>query len=155
GYADFMKHYTNQLALPMTLVENLTEQQVARFLEAAANHPGVDLEIQPTRYYPAGSLAAHILGYLLPDNRSMEGEVADFNFRLSDYRGRVGIEGDFDAELRGKAGVKSVLVNSLGYRQSENIWLPAEPGKNVVLTIDAAVQQAAEAALQSASAKDG
>ncbi|HXI49914.1 MAG TPA: penicillin-binding transpeptidase domain-containing protein [Candidatus Saccharimonadales bacterium] len=155
GYGDFMKHYTNQLALPMTLVENLTEQQVARFLEGSANPPGVDLEIQPTRYYPYGTLAAHILGFLVADNRSMEGEVADFNFRLSDYKGRVGIEADFDSELRGKAGVKSVLVNSLGYRQSENIWLPAEPGKNVVLTIDGEIQRAAEVALQSAEIKGG
>lgn len=151
-YGRFMKHYTNQLALPLTLLTNLNSQQVARLLEGSANPPGVDLEIQPNRHYPGGTLAAHILGYLVPDNRSMEGEVADFNFRLSDYRGRVGIEGEFDAELRGKAGVKSVLVNSLGYRQSENIWTPAEPGKNVILTIDAGIQQAAERALQSAMA---
>jgi len=151
-YGRFMKHYTNQLALPLTLLTNLNSQQVARLLEGSANPPGVDLEIQPNRHYPGGTLAAHILGYLVPDNRSMEGEVADFNFRLSDYRGRVGIEGEFDAELRGKAGVKSVLVNSLGYRQSENIWTPAEPGKNVILTIDAGIQQAAERALQQAMA---
>jgi penicillin-binding protein 2 len=50
--------------------------------------------------------------------------------------------------LRGKAGVKSVLVNSLGYRQSEEIWTPAEPGRNVVLTLDLDVQQAGEAALR-------
>ncbi|HXJ59171.1 MAG TPA: penicillin-binding transpeptidase domain-containing protein [Verrucomicrobiae bacterium] len=149
GYSDFMTHYTNQLALPMRLLENLSEQQVARFLESSANPPGVDLEVHPTRYYPGGSLCSHVLGFLVPDNRSMEGEVADFNFRLSDYRGRVGIEGDFDAELRGRAGVKSVLVNSLGYRQSENIWVQAEPGKNVILTIDARIQAAAEAALES------
>jgi penicillin-binding protein 2 len=152
SYGRFMAHYTNQLALPLTLLTNLSERQVARLLEGAVNPPGVDLEIQPTRNYPGGILAAHILGYLLPDNRSMEGEVADFNFRLSDYRGRVGIEGEFDAELRGKAGVKSVLVNSLGYRQSENIWTPAEPGRNVVLTIDVGIQQAVEGALQSAMA---
>jgi penicillin-binding protein 2 len=146
----FLQHYTNQLALPLTLLTNLSERQVARLLEGSVNPPGVDLEVQPMRHYPGGSLAAHVLGYLVPDNRSMEGEVADFNFRLSDYRGLVGIEGEFDSDLRGKAGVKSVLVNSLGYRQSENIWTPAEPGKNVVLTLDAAIQHAAESALQSA-----
>jgi penicillin-binding protein 2 len=150
GMDKFLQHYTNQLALPLTLLTNLSERQVARLLEGSVNPPGVDLEIQPMRHYPGGILAAHVLGYLVPDNRSMEGEVADFNFRLSDYRGLVGIEGEFDAELRGKAGVKSVLVNSLGYRQSENIWTPAEPGKNVVLTLDAAIQHAAESALQSA-----
>jgi penicillin-binding protein 2 len=151
-FGDFMKHYTNQLALPLPVLVNLDPQQVARLLEGAANPPGIDLEIQPTRYYPGTNLAAHVLGYLVRDNRSLEGEVADFNFRLPDYRGHVGIEGEFDAELRGKAGVKSVLVNSLGYRQSENVWMAAEPGKNVVLTIDAALQQAAESALQSAMA---
>jgi penicillin-binding protein 2 len=148
--SNFLTHYTNQLALPLTLLTNLNDRQVARLLEGSVNPPGVDLEVLPMRHYPGGRLASHILGYLVPDNRSMEGEVADFNFRLSDYRGLVGIEGEFDAELRGKAGVKSVLVNSLGYRQSENIWTPAEPGKNVILTIDATIQRTAEEALQSA-----
>jgi penicillin-binding protein 2 len=147
---DFREHYTSQLALPMPLVVNLNSIQVARLLEQSGLPPGVDLEVQPTRYYPFGATAAHILGYLRADNRSMEGEVADFNFRLPDYRGHVGIEGVFDAELRGKAGVKSVLVNSLGYRQSENIWTAAEPGKNMVLTIHADIQRAAETNLQSA-----
>ena len=150
GYDDFMKHYAGQLALPLTLLVNLNEQQVARFLESPVNPVGVDLDVQPTRFYPGGELASHVLGYLRRDNRSMEGEVADFNFRLPDYRGHVGIEGEFDAELRGKAGVKSVLVNSLGYRQSENVWAPAEPGKNVVLTIDADIQRVAESALHEA-----
>src|SRR6266700_2883255 len=96
-YGQFLEHYTNQLALPMPVITNLTPVQTARF---------------------------------------------------HDYRGKVGIEGVFDLELRGKAGMKSVLVNSLGYRQSENIWTPSEPGKNVVLTIDLAIQQAAENALR-------
>lgn len=149
-FEDFMKHYSSQLALPLPVFLNLNENQVARLLESSSTPPGVDLEIQPTRYYPGTNLAAHVLGYLVRDNRSLEGEEADINFRLPDYRGHVGIEGEFDAELRGKAGVKSVLVNSLGYRQSENVWTPAEPGKNVVLTIDAEIQRAAESALQEA-----
>jgi len=35
-----------------------------------------------------------------------------------------------------------------GYRQTENVWAVAEPGNNVVLTIDLKVQQKAERALQ-------
>jgi penicillin-binding protein 2 len=45
-----------------------------------------------------------------------------------------------------------VLVNNLGYRQGETIVSPAEPGTNVVLTIDLDIQKAAEAALQAAQA---
>lgn len=149
AYEFFMRHYTNQLALPVPVLQNIDAAQVARLLEGRQSPRGIDLEVQPLRFYPGASMAAHVLGYLMPDNRSMEGEAADFNFRLPDYRGHVGVEGQFDTELRGKAGVKSVLVNSLGYRQSENIWSPAEPGKNVVLTLDAEIQQATEKALQS------
>jgi penicillin-binding protein 2 len=147
-FEKFLRHYTNQLALPFPLVTGLNTAQIARFQEQPRNLPGVDLDIQPVRIYPYGTTAAHVLGYLIRDDSSAEDEDAFFNYRLPDYRGKVGIEGTFDQQLRGKAGVKSVLVNSLGYRQSETIWNPAEPGRNIVLTLDLAIQQAAERALQ-------
>ena len=40
-----------------------------------------------------------------------------------------------------------MLVNNLGYRQTENMWSQPEPGHNVVLTIDLDIQRAAEASL--------
>ena len=64
----------------------------------------------------------------------------------------MGVEFACDKELRGLAGAKSVLVNNVGYRQTENLWSPAEPGHNVVLTIDLPLQQTAERALQSVGA---
>ena len=149
-FGQFLRHYTNQLALPLLVLTNLTPVQIARFLEQSGNPPGMDLEVQPLRVYPHHTTAAHLIGFLIQDNSSAVDEDAFFNFRLPDYRGVVGIEGKFDQELRGKAGMKSVLVNNLGYRQSENIWTPAEAGKNVVLTIDLAIQQAAETAMGNA-----
>jgi penicillin-binding protein 2 len=146
----FANHYRDQLALPLPIMTNLTPAQVARFQEQPSTLPGLDLDIQPTRTYPRGQTAAHLVGFLRRDDSSMKDEDAFFNFRLPDYKGQIGIEGAFDQILRGKAGVKSVLVNNLGYRQSETIWAPAEPGKNVVLTIDLNLQHAAEKALASA-----
>ncbi len=75
----------------------------------------------PSAVYPFGTTAAHLLGYLQRDDESMKGEDAFFNYRLPDYRGVVGIEGGFDARLHGHAGEEAVLVNNLGYRQSENV----------------------------------
>ena len=60
----------------------------------------------------------------------------------------MGVESGYDKELRGKAGVKSVVVNSQGYRQTENIWDPAEAGDTLVLTIDLKLQEKTEQALQ-------
>ena len=151
SFTNFVRHYSDQLALPFPVLTNLDTIQISRLLEQSSNPPGSELEVQPIRHYPGGTTVAHILGYLLRDISSYEGELAAFDFRLPDYQGRIGIEGSFDADLRGKAGAKSVLVNSLGYRQSESIWTPAEPGKNVVLTIDLAIQQAAELALHNYS----
>lgn len=145
---NFERHFETRLALPCPVLTNVTPAQIALFEEQSASQAGVDIEIQSSRIYPFGSTAGHVLGHLQRDDSSMEGEEAFFSFRLPDYRGSVGVESGFDKQLRGMAGVKSVLVNNAGYRQTENVWSPAEAGENVVLTIDLPIQQAAEHALQ-------
>lgn len=145
----FERHYQARLALPYPVVRNLTLEQIARFQERSIFPSGVDLEVLSTRVYPNESLAAHVLGRLQRDDSSAEGEDAFFSYRLPDYRGIVGLEAIYDRELRGSAGAKSVLVNNVGYRQTENVWSPAQPGQNLVLTINAKIQAAAEQALQS------
>ncbi|HVV74036.1 MAG TPA: penicillin-binding transpeptidase domain-containing protein, partial [Verrucomicrobiae bacterium] len=147
---NFERHYETRLVLPFPVVSDVDPTNIARFEEEPTNLQGVDIEVQSTRVYPFGNLAAHVLGHVKRDDRSVEGEEAFFSYRLPDYRGMVGVEFGFDKELRGAAGAKSVLVNNLGYRQTENVWSPAEPGEDVVLTIDANVQRAAEQALASA-----
>jgi cell division protein FtsI/penicillin-binding protein 2 len=80
------------------------------------------VDLQSVRTIRFGTTAAHLLGYLQRDDSSQEGEDAFFNYRLPDYRGVDGHRGGFDSQLRGRAGAESVLVNNLGYRQSENVW---------------------------------
>ena len=117
-HATFRKHYRGQLALPLPLLSDLDPAEVARFQETPFHAPGLNLVVEPYRFYPYGTTAAHLLGYLTRDDSSAEDELAFFNYRLPDYRGRVGIERTFDEELRGRAGVKSMLVNSMGIRKS-------------------------------------
>ncbi|MGA2281237.1 MAG: penicillin-binding transpeptidase domain-containing protein [Verrucomicrobiota bacterium] len=145
--ATFKRHYDTRLALPYPLLPNLNETQIARFEEQYPGGMGVDLDLQPVRSYPFGTTAAHLLGYVQRDDSSSEGEDAFFSYRLPDYRGAAGVEAGFDAQLRGRAGAAAVLVNNLGYRQTENVWSRPEPGHNVVLTMDLDIQQAAERSL--------
>jgi penicillin-binding protein 2 len=148
---NFERHYDTRLALPCPVLRDLNPAQIALFEEQSTSPMGVDLEVQSTRDYPCGTTAAHVLGHLKRDDDSKEGEEAFFSFRLPDYRGMLGIEFACDKELRGTAGAKSVLVNNAGYRQLENVWSQAEPGRDVVLTIDLPLQQVAERALQEVS----
>jgi penicillin-binding protein 2 len=141
---NFESAYEKELALPYTILPNLNGVQIARFEENFPGNLGVDLDLQPVRTYPFGTTAAHLLGFVQKDDRSIAGEESFFNYRLTDYRGIVGVEGGFDAQLHGYAGTESVLVNSQGYRQSENILEQPEPGHNLALTIDLDIQRAAE-----------
>jgi penicillin-binding protein 2 len=142
--AKYETAYEKARSLPYPILKNLNNAQIARFAEQFTNGFGANLDLQAERIYPSGATAAHLLGYLRNDDSSQEGEEADFNYRLPDYRGVVGIEGRCDAQLRGRAGSESVLINSQGYRQSENVLDPPEPGHNVVLTIDLDLQRSAE-----------
>ena len=144
---NFQRAFETRLALPYPFLENLTSAQIARFEENYSGDLGANLELESVRHYPNGTLAGHLLGYLLEDNRSMEGEESSFNYRLPDYHGVVGVEYGYDGILRGRAGSESVLVNSVGYRESENIGNQPEPGNNVVLTLDLDLQRAAEKSL--------
>jgi penicillin-binding protein 2 len=145
--AKFERDYKTRLAMPYTVIPDASPEQVARFEEQFTGVPGADVDLQPVRTYPLGTTAGHLLGYLQRDDSSAEGEDAYFSYRLPDYRGVTGIEWGFDSLLRGRAGGESVLVNNLGYRQSENVWNQPEPGHNVVLTVDLDLQRAAEESL--------
>jgi penicillin-binding protein 2 len=146
----FAQHYSSQLALPLRIFPTgLTRQQLAVFMEKGSDEPGVDLEVQPTRTYPYMNVAAHVLGYLRPDTVRSDEDDFQFSYPLPSFVGRSGLESEFDDELRGKAGVKSILVNNVGYRQKEEIWAPAQPGENIFLTLDLIVQKAADQALHS------
>lgn len=148
--ASFKRHYLEEKALPLPILTDLGAKEVARFVETAAELPGMDLMIEPVRHYPQGSLAAHVVGYVRKTLQVSDGED-DYIFRyyLPDYQGQSAVESAFDTDLRGKAGAKSMLVNNLGYRQEEETWLTPQPGKDVVLTLDAEIQKAAERALGS------
>lgn len=145
---DFNKHYFKKRALPYTVLKDVTPAEVARFEETYEGRLAADLQLQSVRHYPYTNTAANLLGYLQHDNSSEEGEESSFNYRLPDYRGVNGVEGFFNEALHGSAGMESVLVNNLGFRQSESVDTQPVPGTNVVLTIDLDIQRAAEASLR-------
>lgn len=151
----FLSHYTNRLVLPLPILENLSPQHIAIFQESPYKPPGLNLDIEPLRVYTNGTLAAHLLGQLQRVEKTTSDDDDEFSANclpgLPDYEGRVGIEGAFEDELGGRAGIKAVVINNKGYRQSENILTPAVPGNNVVLTIDARIQKITEQALHGMS----
>ena len=141
------KHYKQKLILPFPIIAKLDAYQIARVQERGLHLPGIDMDVQPERVYPHKTLAAHTLGSLIRHDESVEGDLAFFDYKLPDYRGYSGIEASYDSVLRGRAGAKSVLINNVGYRQTDTILSPVEAGKDLTLTIDTDIQKTAEKAL--------
>ncbi len=144
---DFDTHYNKARAIPLTVLTNLTPAQIAMFEEQSLHTPAMDIETRSVRHYPHGTMAAHLLGFLYRDTGESDSE--SYYYRIADYVGASGIERLFEDRLRGTAGVKSVLVNNLGYRHGETIVSPPSAGDDVTLTIDTDIQQAADNALDS------
>lgn len=149
------RHYLQRRFLPLSVLPNCTPAQVAFVTEQGWSIPGVALEQVAVRNYPNGPLGVHLLGHLRRDDGEDEDE-GPFDYRLPDYVGGIGLEKSFDRELRGVSGAKSILVNSAGYRarQAEEILTPAQPGQNLVTTLDRDLQKEAEKALDSVKAGD-
>ena len=121
--------------------------------------PGVDLEPVPHRHYRAGSALAHVLGYM---NEVTSEELAHLNggpslerppYAMGDYTGRRGVERAYEQQLRGRDGWVKEVVNARGEVMrdaSGNVLkrdeVPPEPGRNLVLSIDARLQSEAERA---------
>lgn len=94
---------------------------------------GVFLVKEPTpgkRYYPKGRLASHLLGTTGIDDQGLDG-----------------LEGSYEDHLSGTPGILRAFMDRDGWATLEHptaLIKPAEPGHNVILTIDETIQYVAE-----------
>ncbi|TJX14777.1 penicillin-binding protein [Tissierella creatinini] len=140
---------------PFNIAYGIKESTVARVEEGLVEMPGVNISIEPVRYYPEGSTAAHILGYLgkISQPNEIDKYIKENNYSPSAIIGKTGIEESYEDLLAGKSGVKRVEVDVIG--NTTNIIEEIEPvaGDNIYLSIDLKTQQVAEEALKEALEK--
>ena len=116
--------------------------------------PGLDVIAAPHRNYREGPLAAHTLGYLgeIGPEELKKSKETPRPYRLGDYLGKGGVERMMEEYLRGEDGVERVVSDAKGRKLPElermipeaERYQPGRPGHNVVLSIDARLQRAAE-----------
>ncbi len=114
-----------------------------------ADWPLLDIEIETQRYYPYGSAAAHLLGYIgIIRDQDLQGNNENA-YVLGDFIGKTGIEKVYENSLRGRDGMVFVEIDATGRTGREfpeRDRLPV-PGAPLHLTLDLEVQLAAERAL--------
>lgn len=131
------------------IATDVSYQTVAYIEETVGELKGIEIVSDTVRTYPDGKLASHILGYMGSISDSQyEKYVKELGYSMYDLIGKDGIEASMESYLRGKDGIKTVLVNSGGdYIKTLSKTEPVA-GKRVYLTIDKDLQKVAEEALK-------
>lgn len=129
-----------------TISYNISEKSVYEFEEQNLSFAGIAIEYEPIRNYKYGSLASHILGYIGKINE--EELEQNEEYRLNDYIGKTGLEYVLEKYLKGKDGIRQIDMSIEGTTTAEYITKEAIGGSNVVLTIDAKIQEVAEKSLK-------
>lgn len=137
---------------PVPVKSDLTWEEFARVNLYANELPGVMADMNEARFYPYGGSFAHVIGYVAkPNDRDLKAirdrgeKVPEILYNPGFRIGRQGVEKSFDTDLRGEAGGTRVEVDARGRVVAEDIGgsRPAIPGKDVMLTLDADVQNRA------------
>jgi penicillin-binding protein 2 len=133
---------------PIVVKEDLSLEEVARVEARKLEFPELILQTEPKRFYPYGSLAAHVIGYIQElSPQDIENGLYEKK-RLGDMVGKSGIEKEHESTLTGKDGQLIEIVDSLGRNQGEVSRREPDKGKDLTLTLDFALQKKAEELLE-------
>ncbi len=129
--------------VPVTVIEHLSWEDLSRVAANAPALPGITPEVGLSRHYPQGHDLAHVVGYVGPvSERDLEGvEDPDPLLQIPDFQiGKTGVEQRIEGQLRGSAGASRIEVNAVGRVMRELSRRDGQPGNDLHLTINGALQ---------------
>ena len=138
---------------PIPVATGVDDRRALSLLEQPGRYPGVAVVAEPVRHYPhpGGVNASQLLGYL---GRATGEEVTTSAGRIAatDLVGRAGLEGQYDAVLRGVNGRTTLSVDPRGVVTGRLSGTDPVTGDDVVTHLSAPIQAASERALADAVA---
>lgn len=138
---------------PLVLRDDI-ERELALILETdSASYAGISAQVRAVRSYERPQAFAHLFGYV--GKLTAEEYEQNQDYELNDNIGKAGLEQSYERTLRGQHGVQNVEVNAIG--EVESILAVEQPtsGSDLMLTIDAGVQQKLYESLKSAADRGG
>jgi penicillin-binding protein 2 len=145
---DRIRHFASMPQYqPIFLKDDITPDELA-FVESHRNElPELDTIVAHRRLYPRNGFMAHLIGYVGEVSEEMLNQPRWEFYNPGDVVGKSGVELQYNQILMGKNGSRRAVVNSRGREVGRLDETPAEPGKQLKLTVDLDLQIAAEEAL--------
>ncbi len=143
---------------PVQIMTDVPVEIVTKIEEQRMGLPGVIIEIAPLRSYPYGDFLAHVLGYTRQTGdqeyiKKMMEKYPEEQYKPGDNFGMAGLERWFESELHGLDGARQVEVDRRMRPVRDLCIKEPVPGNDLIMTINADVQQVAERSLDQTMAK--
>jgi len=132
---------------PLKLKADISREELAMVETRRLDLPGVTVDMVIRRNYPHENLAAHLIGYLGEISQEELEREEFINYKIGYYIGKYGIEQKFELDLKGENGGQQIEVNASGRKLRVLGQVEPNPGNNLFLTLDIALQKAAEEAM--------
>jgi penicillin-binding protein 2 len=142
--ADILDRYAHARYQPALVFGDASIEVVSKLEEHRSALPGLVIQAEPKRLYPAGKSVAHLVGYV---SEVTEADLAADRYPgavLGSIVGKAGLEREYDDTLRGNEGVRYIEVNARGRLVREgaaSATLSPTPGKPIVTTVDLDLQE--------------
>ena len=141
------RHRREPAYRPIVVVQDATLAQVAAVTARRLDFELPDVVVQevPTREYPGRGLAAHLIGYV---GEASDQQIGDDGLAAGAIVGQSGVERVYNKALMGADGARRVVVNSVGREIRTLEEVPPSEGQRVRLSLNYAMQRAAEDAFR-------
>lgn len=133
---------------PVIIKDNLKLEEVAMIEARKEEFPELQLQVEPRRYYPFETAAAHVLGYLQEVSPEEIKNNPHRKWRGGEMIGKAAVEKQYDDYLTGQDGQLIETVDSLGRSLGEVNRTEPIKGQDLMLSIDLDLQKKAEELLQ-------
>ncbi|MDI9551523.1 MAG: penicillin-binding protein 2 [Bacteroidales bacterium] len=134
----------------VVFLKQVPPETYMRFGELQYNFPGFRGQVRSIRDYPVDA-GGNLLGYVSEVDQSFI-EAHEGEYRPGDYAGKTGIEAAREKDLKGEKGYHIYLRNSknqIEQRYKDGLMdKEAVPGRDIVTTIDADLQQYGQSLMQ-------
>ena len=139
GYEEIKEKVKDNIHLtyPIILEQDIDRERAVLLEAQYADVPAISIRKNSRRQYESPYFS-HVLGYLGKINPD---ELSKEDYFLDDYIGRDGIEKFYENLLRGECGEELVEIDSLGRTQKVLATKQAFTGQDLVLSIDADLQE--------------
>lgn len=145
---------------PRLIKSNLSEKEIAYFMQHKKEFPGVSVIEETVRKYDEDTVAVQAIGYLKTfktsktldkykelDEANKDQTDPGLVYSEQEPVGADGLEMQYQDELRGEAGYSQIPINPLNLPEEGTVIQPPEKGNNIVSTINKEIQVETEQAI--------